>query len=146
MSVTYAAYTIVGSRVEIKDFYNEISESVHKDCLETGTGKYCSSCGRPAAEVTTRRVAKDGFQDSRGMEEDEVNGLRMKGINNAHDELEYFVLVDFHKVGGYSDNNRACRMEVDIEECRQKVKAALDPLGLWDPTQFGIWTAQYCSP
>ena len=30
-----------------------------------------------------------------------------------------------------------------MDAAREKVRAVLEPLGLWDPEKFGIWTALY---
>ena len=148
MSITAIAYTIVGSSVAIEDFYTRTEQSVHTECANVGPGPYCASCGKPVGATETVTTPIEGFDEDGGEEgEGSIGGIDLVYTGRSGSE-EVFVTVFYEEGNSWDYHNdkpgKPRRMEpFDMDAAREKVRAVLEPLGLWDPEKFGIWTALY---
>lgn len=139
MSATIIAYTIIGSKVDRSDFFIQAEESVHGGCGEMGTGQYCPTCGKSvhAVEVTSDPVP--GFEPEEG---DECQGvIEGMSLHPMGDVAGCFLVVECHKVEPDFDSDPKVFHSIDMDAAREKVRAALEPIGLWEPEEFGVWTA-----
>lgn len=145
MSATIIAYTIVGSKVNRDDFFDRDERSVHGDCSAVGPGPRCQTCGKSIHEVIVTATPVEGFEpeggdDSQGI----IGGLSIIQIRRGDGEKEHFLGVASRQVWSVNDY-KSERMNADDGYGRSRIRAVLDPLGLWDPDNFGIWTALYYS-
>ena len=146
MSATAIAYTIVGSKVNRDDFFTRKERSAHEDCAEVGPGPYCQTCGRSIHEVVVtappvEEFVPEGGHDYQGW----IGGLDIKPVSNG--ETDHFLAVIVcESQPAWRDDGGPQKLPIyDIVAAREKVQAVLEPLGLWEPENFGIWTALYYS-
>jgi hypothetical protein len=142
MSTTYYAVAIVGCKVEKSRVqlekrsrnYCEHNPS-NDECLE-----YCPRCGKHLWHI--KKVWIPQFDE----DEETICGFRV-----FYNEYEDYVIIagDFVATDcdGYAMNGSMLTVDTNVTgiiapfaESRQKLRAAIEPIGLWDDgKQFGIW-------
>lgn len=146
MSSTIIAHTIIGSKVNRDDFFVHKERSVHEGCGVVGPGPFCSNCGKAIDATKIDIVPVEGFEEEGGSEyKGLIGGLSIHPINNDH-----YLAVHVSRCGApwRDDIGDPSRMDADelidkLPGMRDKVQSVLEPLGLWEPENFGIWTALY---
>lgn len=138
MSVSYRAYTILGCKIEPEDLLGRKEVSFHRRC-ESGGGdkKFCPDCGGPAKETEILRFPIPGFNNSVDPEDWEINGMPVHTIRQGSKKFAF--------VGTASEADEwstpfSSFNETRLETFRERVQAALEPAGLWNPENFRIWT------
>lgn len=150
MGASYAAYTVIGSLINESDLYRVEHVDVHQGCESKGGGKkFCPDCGRSAVETEKEITPIEGFDETDDPEDWNLNGLSILSVGWGM-EKTHFVVATLCSVGGeeiydeaYTYGNARRLHNVDLAECQERVKTALEPVGLWDLSKFGIWTALY---
>ena len=152
MSTSYTAYTIIGSMVDVDDFWTKIERSVHEGCGEVGAGPYCQACGKSIHSVEVDHKPIDGYEDPNAPNikyHGRIHGVDVLQADTAEGE-RFFVggAVGECKDYDYSDKGvlhmMVCHVAsfADVEE---RVRTALTKADMWDPSKFGIWTVLDCS-
>ena len=136
MGVDYYAYAFIGQKIN--------KQKMNKDVLTAGcnhqnpgTANFCSVCGKRAFTVTQQPV---------------IDFESLKGISaiESTDNEEIFLALNHHQVKSGTSRggeNLAFRIldSKAVEEAKTVLKELLEPYGLWDEKQFGLWTVLYCS-
>jgi hypothetical protein len=117
-------------------------------CPAQITTKHCPECGKPAfVEVVTM---VDGIEIDYDEEQKchTLNGLPLFGERRGFPFAVVGTTFAHSHTGGYPDNHYTDGMQLlptDIEEAKKKCKVVLEPLGLWDEDNFGLWAvAELC--
>ena len=146
MSVTALAFTIVGSKVDRGDFFVQEERSAHESCQEVGPGPFCQSCGKSIHEVVVTSQPLAGFEPEGGSDyQGRIGGLDIKPVRNGETSHFLAVVVCEAREAWIDKDGPQKAPDFDLAKAREKVRSVLDPLGLWDPEKFGIWTALYYS-
>jgi len=158
MSSTIIAYTIIGSKIDRSKLFTHEERSVHRVCPNAGTatgGAFCAACGKPVDATETITTPVKGFEPEEGTESQGlIGGLDIIPIP-LYPKYEHFLAVRRMEIPGWHTGrsgklppNLAIGFDkcgYDIESDRREIRAVLEPLGLWEPENFGIWTALYYS-
>lgn len=138
MSAGPVAYTIVGSLLFESDLYDEVEHDVHESCEALGPGPLCSSCGQPLGQVSFERVPIAGYDvDISGWSAGAIDGIDL--IRVAKDPGELVLPVVQSSAG--EDDGGVLMEPLDLDEARETNRRILEPMGLWAPDRFGVWTA-----
>lgn len=139
MGASWSSYTFVGVRLDVSKLYVEVEKEV-PGCEHANpeTAKFCSTCGKPAR---VKKVVESadlerlpgvevvyGTYDERGRQHRQVFVARKKDLTCA-DDRDYFKRLDV----------------TDGVEAKAFLQQLLEPYGLWDEKEFGIWNVLYCS-
>ena len=144
MSSTVIAYTIIGSKVDRCDLYVEETKDVHINC-SPGTGRFCPDCGRPVNETEKIRRPLPQFGDD-GLASERFGDLNFVCARFGDDDSRCFIGSLMRCARTWKNRGEPKYIsEIDLNWHRERVRTALEPLGLWDPMKFGIWTALYFS-
>lgn len=136
------AYTIIGSKIDRAELFYRKETSTHEACEKAGPGPYCSTCGKLIELVDVAMLPVEGFEPEEGWHsQGKIGGLEILPVSCG--DTHHFLVVDSWNV---DDGGEPVQLDVvNIDDAREKVRAVLGPLGLWDPAAFGIWTALYYS-
>jgi hypothetical protein len=143
MSVTIIAYTIIGSKVDRQDFFIWTERGVHDDCI-CGDGEFCSGCGQHMSETEGRFAPVPGFEPEEGSSsQGRIGGLDILPVDSGAfpASIDHFLVVESHQVEPEFDAVSKVFFSVDLDAARERVRSVLEPLDLWVPSSFGIWTA-----
>jgi len=138
MGVSYSAYTVVGIRVKEHQLYKEkrIRECKHPFVEDA---RFCPVCGKSMFSVEYESIA--------GYDEGSVEFLGFDVYGGTLNEDDSIGTDIFIGVGCLVDDEYEPK-KFDLlneEEVRNELKKKLEPLGLWNEKDFGIWTVLYCS-
>jgi hypothetical protein len=157
MGVDYSAHTVIGVELPNVDDLPRLKEKTRKRAFkhsfkDDGEHEFDPKSGKPLWLAETEEVETD--EPSVVYDDDNYEGNTLEGqrLLKAPDGMGFCWGTDQESVflgivsGTGSDNEEADFMEVpDIEATKMSLKGALDPLGLWDESKFGIYTVLYCS-
>jgi len=139
MSTTYHAIAIVGCKVDkSKLFTTDLVRSCEHP-IPVGGVKFCPECGK-----RTYKKTKKPIQDY-DTDKETVCGKRVFG--HYYDTNFVIIAEQCVAVDNY-DGPLAKMLPITVTDTttwENKLRAVLEPLGLWDDEQFGIWTMLYCS-
>jgi hypothetical protein len=145
MSLTIVAYTVVGVKIDLDHLYNEpqeVVDEIHNDCKVVGEGKFCSSCGKPV--WTTVREPIDGFDEEGGGEyQGSLGGLTLlrhewRGSKEICGQA--FLCSWIGEVASWSSETGYAMAPGNLERHEKAIKEVLEPLGLWNRLDFGVYT------
>lgn len=126
MGVDYTAYTIIGSRVSRAALYRLEQRQVCEHVIPEQFA-YCPECGQQRL-VTVKTPLYDERSET-------INGLQVILIAETEDA---YIAQWYRKTDMYDEPARA--FVPNQEHAMKSVQVALEPLGLWDEQQFGLWT------
>ncbi len=142
MGVDYSAKAVIGCRISGSDTKTTKQVRGCKHSIPTKKVKFCPECGKPAWEEEDvilpffREAVHDDYKDQPKLATD--FGF-FQSTDNEHFVVGYGLIVS-DRDGGIDS------MTVpDLEGTKQECKEVLEPLGLWDESQFGLWVICYCS-
>ncbi len=148
MSVTVAVDTVVGVMFpKEKLFYDKKVKTFNHDYPDTM--KFCSDTGKALWKIDKHCPLFPGLEygDDRFAGLKLVNGPSVHEQNkNGNWESEYktFYVGKSFGTNAYEDNKRVSYIsEKAVADIKTEVQAKLEPLGLWDEKNFGIWTVLY---
>lgn len=134
MSFDAYAYTIIGLKVE-KDKIYKMSKKRLCEHQIPEDANFCHVCGQKAYKEAEEIIPLGKAGNICGF-----------GIISIHNYLpSYFLVEKYVECSGDGWNaakqdRRQCKMgSFDLEEIKQRMKKALEPHGLWDEENFGIW-------
>lgn len=136
MGVDYTVCTVVGIEIDKSSFFTT-GQTRERGCEHPllDEAKFCPDCGKQAwVEKSTKEPLP--LYD----EDDET----FAGLDVVYDQRYEEDNTRFF-VGVSTQMDMQCgipKMMAPsvVEETKQKIQAALKPLGLWDESKFGIWT------
>jgi len=154
MSSTVVACTIIGVEFERGDLFTsrEVQDKKHgctgyQVMLKEGTPcimRHCPDCG--AETVKIEETWADGIDP-----DDTCGGEKMGPFEVVTDasypEERRWLSAFKQQVSGYQDETAKVFLMPDqtVMELRDSLRAFMEPLGIWDPDKFGIWTILYYS-
>jgi hypothetical protein len=150
MSITVACDTVVGIKFEKKDLF-EIKTVKAFNHNYPETMKFCPETGKKLWSIDKWSAKFPGLE--RG--DDRFAGLKLVNGPNVYkknDESTYgfesdpetFYIGKSFQTNGYQDDKRVSLItEKALAESKAEVKEKLEPLGLWDEKNFGVWTVLY---
>ena len=155
MGADYYSRVALGVRLHDKaisdciDKYNKDNTTMKRGCSHSvpENDKFCSECGRPnwvedVPDLSVYEVMDDIFKGSLGEE---------FGYRYTTDQEEYVVVVERFCSSqldlnyGPTLNCISIPSDEEVKIIKAKLMELLEPLGLWDENQFGIWNIGYCS-
>ena len=136
MGLDYSALTVFGVRLQEKDLYVIEKRSPERGCEHPATdAKFCSQCGqltwKDRRDRWTPILLYDEFEAV-----DEFDAVR---INN------YGIVYVGRIVSVYRDDEPEFGQVPDMEALKKRMQEKLEPHGLWNEKQFGVWTVLQCS-
>jgi hypothetical protein len=134
MGADYYAYAVIGCEVTGKLY----KPAVEPGCLHKNppTQAFCGTCGKKTVKHT--EIPIDGFDPDDNLLV--FNGRALKVVHTTDDERAFAGLT----TTAIDHRDSATRIDLDTF-AREMVQEVLEPLGLWDPTSFGIWSVLFCS-
>lgn len=125
MGYDYRAVSIIGCRVPAHKIV-----PVHKTecgCPLLGySPKFCPSCGKPY--TFTSKVNVDGLDDD-----------RFRGLDAVECDGYCYVGLMYRTTDEYS-RDPVLATAPQVLDCVNRVQGVLQPCGLWDASQYGVWT------
>ena len=147
MSVTVACDTVVGVMFPKERLFGEKIEKTF-DHNYPETMKFCPETGKKLWRVDKHAPLFPGLECG----DDRFAGLKLVygpavhervGDNWESDHKTFYVGKTF-QTNGYQDDKRVSFInEKVLTEAKAEVKAKLEPLGLWNEDNFGVWTVLY---
>lgn len=126
MGYDYYAASIVGCRVPASKI-----ASVFKTACGCGVRnpqpKFCPTCGKPYSLIEVVEIEGYDGEKFRGLD---VIG----GLDGEHGDFVIGLLSNID-----SGSRPRCYRPEDVQSCTEKVRSVLEPCGLWDADQFGVW-------
>jgi hypothetical protein len=109
------------------------------ECEEDFTPKmkFCPACGKP---IWTMQDTSTGAFDDDSLEQGEptIGGLTVIGTDGEYNE-EFIVCGIEPIIAGEGDGIDSFDLEdIDLVQIKSKLKAILEPKGLWDMKKFGL--------
>ena len=137
MGCSYTAYTVIGCRVPDSRMYRETQVKAFDHNFGEDM-KFDPQTGKPL--WITERMLVNG--------DDYLDQSDFGGFYAVTDDPErpdfYYIGVGSESSPKYDHGNGPARMDFPVEdEVKARLKEYLEPLGLWDEAEFGIWTVQY---
>lgn len=137
MGVSYYVYQIVGCRILESKLMRP--QTVRKcKCAVEGTPKFCPSCGKEF--LVKDLVPMPGYEPH-----EKLCGLQVVAGNDVYKDRRIYVGLNMKSGGGYHNEDEIRCDITNLPALKEQVKAVLEPLGLWDEAQFGVWSVLYCS-
>lgn len=132
MGVDYTAKAVIGLRVFKDELYKQQTVKTFAHHYEEDTDvRFCPKTGRPLFAL--KNVPIPEYQ-----EDESLAGF-------AVHTLGYCGEADYILVGhGIESDGEPDMIDIEgINEMRVDMKAKLEPLGLWDEEEFGLWAGLY---
>jgi hypothetical protein len=150
MSSTVAAYAVLGVPIDTSDLYERETRSVHLGCQTPHVGQFCAECGWPVDETETIETPMEGYDREGGKNYGGMfRGLEIiKGRWGDDCEGRTFLAAAYAKddTDGYDERRGPGRMpQTDWFVAMNRVREVLEPVGLWNAQDFGIWVVAYYS-
>jgi hypothetical protein len=143
MSATVGALLMLGVRVKRGDLYHKEFVSIHTDCETVGPGPFCSSCGKHVLENKEESTPLPGYD-----EDEKFGDFAVQDVQFGRESATVIATVVVEKFE-YNTTDPLTKVyalnPANIEASREKLQAALEPLGLWHENDFGIWLGLYYS-
>jgi len=137
----YHATAVVGCKILKDKVFYHVREC-GCDLAADFKGSLCLECGNDAWGPEQIRPDLDSHIDGE-INEDFSDDATIGGAEITIIECSDFMLVGETIKVGYHDEDES-RVSVksimtNTSEIRKQVKAALEPAGLWDAKEFGVW-------
>jgi len=150
MGITVAVDTVIGVRLS-KDKIYKTDKVKAFDHNYPDTMKFCPETGKKLWKMDSWVARFPGLErgDDRFASLKLVNGPYTYKPNEEKSlgydsDVETFYLGKSFETNGYQDDKRVSFISPEmIANIKDKVRANLEPLGLWDEKEFGIWTVLY---
>ena len=131
MGVDYTAYAVIGCEVDTEKLYR-FEEIAHEHPAPDGA-KFCPVCGAAVGQFEAVPI-----YDGDGPCEAKLGKFRIVWA------------TDYERawVGQFAESCWEDEGRVDvhgIEDTKSQLRVALQPLGLWDESTFGLWAVLHCS-
>jgi len=124
MGYDYRAVSIIGCRVPAHKIVPVYKTAC--GCQLLGySPKFCPSCGKP--------YSLEARVDVEGLDDDRFRGLAVI----EHDSYCYIGLLRRRVT---DDDNPVLATAAQVLDCVNRVQGVLQPCGLWDASQYGVWT------
>lgn len=127
MGYDYYAASIVGCRVPATKIAATLKTACGCDRVDRRQPKFCPACGKPYDLVTVVEVEGYDGEKFRGLDvicgQDRMDGDVYIGLRCEFDN------------GG----EPVYYSPAAVQDCVEKVREVLEPCGLWDADQFGVW-------
>lgn len=132
MGYDATAYAIVGLRLRSQQLTTQqrVRGCAHK--LANEKVKFCPECGDPV--WVTKRTPIAGYDDG----EPTLASYRVVD-SGPNSEYVYVAGVLLEGASGQDGGSVGFISEINFEEVKAKMKAVIEPLGLWDEESFGFW-------
>ena len=133
MGVSFSAGAAIGVCVRKSQLYR--SEQV-PGCacpVLVAGAKFCPQCGKPMTK--TRRVPIAGYDDGK----ETVAGFPIVWATHEERGESYCVIGSLCVRAGGEDVPQMVAFVKSRDSLHDSLKAALEPLGLWDEKAFGLW-------
>ncbi len=132
MSATWSATALIGVKVRGSSLY---TTSVHPGCncfAAVPGAKFCPQCGKPALRSVKQPIAEydEGKKTVCGLPVVEAEGY-------------WYVAALLLSTTDYRQGEFVNFTET-FDEMRHRLRAALQPLGLWQEATFGLWAVLGC--
>lgn len=139
MSVDYYQYLIVGCKIDENKI--KIPERIRNcdcDIQNIDTMKYCPECGRAAWRDDWKAI--EGYNST-------VYPETFLDMPLIYDTDGANCWIAIQKQDLKEDMSNAIKFEniENIEALKKEIKSKLEPVGLWNEKDFGIWTIQNIS-
>ena len=143
MGADYSAHAVVGVRLRPSQFVTK-TEKRSPGCSHSFDSGFCPECG--AKKEIIRKVTTDALEG-----EPTFEGMLV--TYGTESEFVYIGHCSTHESGtaeepysnGGPDDAFAKLTGENVEQIRDDLKSRLEPLGLWDARDFGLWTVLHCS-
>lgn len=151
MGVDYRAYAVIGCVVDLDKvtMKKERVRAFKHNYPDNGEIKFDPKTGRALWE--TKEYPEFVFEDDGGCTDDysgkskviKLMGLKLyQGTDGEPTVLGVGTGDDTYSNGG--DDKEFLPIK-DLESIKNKVKAVLEPIGMWDEDTFGLYAILYCS-
>lgn len=140
MSVSFSAYAFLGCEIDPARLYRKVRGRGCGHREPPAGAKFCPECGKPAFVEGEEPV--EGYDPEDG-DHGTLEGLPLVTVG----EGEYgraFVCVEAVEADDYHDRMAGMLAPPDVAAAREELRAALEPLGLWDGQKFGLWAVLVC--
>lgn len=139
MSVDYTSYAVIGCEIPVKALTTRNIKRACKHSIQSDH-KFCPECGKPAWE--TGMGIPDWYQpDSDRIYDKDKNDY----VNLVFSTDQKHCIAGFWSRAD-NDNPKGFLTPSHLgSETREKVRAILESVGLWDESKFGLYAVQYCS-
>jgi hypothetical protein len=140
MGVDYSAVALIGVRVDLDNLMpkKKVKAFPHDYPEET---MFCPKTGRKLWDV--ERVPVDGYDEGKDL----FHGFRVHAGTNWSDGT-HEMFIAFESVRVKDDDGTAIRHLTGvncISEMSKCMQSVLEPLGMWDENEFGLWVVLVCS-
>ena len=136
MGCSYTAYTVIGCRVLKDKLYNERQVKAFDHNFGEDM-KFDPQTGKPLWRTEQTLVNGDIDLDGNFGEFSAVT-------DNPEDDEFYYIGVESSASPSWDHGDGPVKMDnPDLDKIRSSIKAYLEPFGLWDEAEFGIWTVPY---
>lgn len=135
MGVSFSAKAAIGVLIQRSQLYRK-EQVPGCSCPVTIAGaKFCHQCGKPA--TASRKVAIDAYDENR----DTVAGFPLvEGTYNEDNSGATWCVIASLTVRASGEEAPAKVVLTESwDALHARLKAALEPLGLWDEKAFGLW-------
>lgn len=139
MSVDYYQHLIIGCKIDINKI--KIPERVRNcdcDIQNIDTIKYCPECGRAAWVDSWKAI--EGYDET----DYPATFLNMPLVYDT-DEANCWVAIQKQDLKDDISSSIKFKNIEDIEALKKEIKSKLEPIGLWNEEDFGIWAIQNIS-
>lgn len=151
MGVTWRAYAVIGSKIDKSKVFHEDDVRCCEHALPDKNTKFCPECGAKAWERDW--VSLPEFDDGEFLCGDHYCQAQLAGLPVVYPgpacslpdgtPISILVAVAFAQVDEEGEMSQI--KGTDLRAAKEKVKAALEPIGLWDEEAFGVWVMLSCS-
>lgn len=138
MGADWSAISVIGCRVSTDKLYVTTTKKTCEHPFNKSFA-FCPVCGKPA---TTASEEPQSFFDE-GKEK--IQDFDVLFIDNGDDPPTYAVIGALIATNGDYEEPLLTPLPNDVGETKERLRQALEPLGLWDTDQFGLWTILGCS-
>ncbi len=138
MGADFSAYTIIGISIDKERLFepSKIVRAYDHNYFETD-GEYCPRTGKKLW-----KIVQDSIPEWDG--DEELGEYKVHRSTNGYDYIIGVVAADdTYSNGGNSVD--FTRLPDNLAELKQDLKNYLEPLGMWDETNFGLYSILYCS-
>ena len=143
MGVDYYAYSLLGIKVAHAKLFKEdtVRGCSHDINIQDGT-KFCPECGMEIWETIS--VPLDEAARENGEYDNECFGFDL--ITDYSGDIAYIGNITGN-TDAYSPAiiTRFYSDKLYVDQIEDRLKSSLDPFGLWDANEFGLWTIMQVS-
>ena len=137
MGVDYYASAVIGCEVTGKLHVTVLKPRCSH--VNAPGAKFCAECGVATAPIEVKEPIP-GYTD----ESDQIGELAL--VHTTDDERTFVGVQSRAESLRRSGFGGVTKLPfVEVLGAYHRVKAVLEPLGLWDEASFGLWSVLYCS-